>query len=113
MSLRKSLSAVTAVSVALAVAAPLAAAAPAPTLPTPFAPNPNLCIQGGPVDMGPFGPLGPYGPSGPYGANGPLHGQANPIGNAATCGGLLTYILRGGTLTSFVNGSVASTTGQG
>ncbi|MCW3065605.1 MAG: hypothetical protein JWN32_2777 [Solirubrobacterales bacterium] len=114
MSLRKRASAASAVIAALAIAAPLASAnaaipsIPAPSsLPNPLAPNPNLCLQGV-VDPGPFGPLGPYGPSGPYGVNGPLHGQQNPIGNAATCGGLLTYILRGGNLTSFVNGNVAS-----
>jgi hypothetical protein len=69
--------------------------------------NANICLSGV-VDLGPFGPLGPYGPSGPYGKNGPLNGQPNPIGNAATCGGLLTYILRGGTLNSFIQGNLHS-----
>jgi hypothetical protein len=104
ISLRKTLAAATAVGV-LAVAAPMSASAAVPTLPNPLAPNPNLCLSGV-VDPGPVGPRGPYGPQGPYGANGPLHGQANPIGNAATCGGLLTYVLRGGTLSSFVQNSI-------
>jgi hypothetical protein len=50
--------------------------------------------------------MGPYGAYGPYGPNGPLHNQPNPIGNAASCGGLFTFILRGGTLDSFVQGSL-------
>ena len=70
----------------------------------------SLCLSGV-TDLGPFGPMGPYGPSGPYGPNGPLHDQTNPLGNAATCGGLLTYILRGGTLQSFVHASILP--GQG
>jgi hypothetical protein len=118
MSLRKRFSAVTAIIASLAIAAPAVASAAiqmrqgavtpfAPGAVTPFAPNPNLCLSGV-VDPGPFGPLGPYGPMGPYGKNGPLNGQTNPIGNAATCGGLFTYILRGGTLTSFVQGNLAS-----
>jgi hypothetical protein len=37
-----------------------------------------------------------------------MHGQPNPIGNAASCGGLLTYALRGGDVTSFVNANLAS-----
>jgi hypothetical protein len=113
---RKTLAAATAVGI-LAVAAPLSASAAVPTvslptptvptvsLPNPLAPNPNLCLSGV-VDPGPFGPSGPYGPQGPYGPNGPLAGQPNPIGNAATCGGLMTYILRGGTLSSFVQNSI-------
>jgi hypothetical protein len=106
MSLRKRFSTAAALCAALAIAAPVGAASAAvPTLPTLPASNPNVCLKGV-VDLGPFGPLGPYGPQGPYGANGPLHGQPNPIGNAATCGGLLTYVLRGGDLTSFVNSSI-------
>jgi hypothetical protein len=106
ISARKTLAAVTAVGV-LAVAAPMSANAAVPSLlPNPLTPNPNLCLSGI-VDPGPFGPLGPYGPSGPYGPNGPLHGQPNPIGNAATCGGALTYFLRGGNLNSFVQSSIA------
>ena len=111
MSLRRCVAALTAASAALAIAAPLASADPLPslaapaTLPAPFAPDPNLCLTGV-VDLGPFGPLGPYGPSGPYGPNGPLAGRPNPIGNAATCGGLLAFILRGGTLESYINASI-------
>jgi hypothetical protein len=107
MSLRKNLAAVTAVG-ALAVAAPVAANAAVPSiLPNPLGGNANVCLHGV-VDMGPLGPYGPYGPSGPYGANGPLHGQPNPIGDAATCGGTAAFILRGGDLTSFINGNLAS-----
>jgi hypothetical protein len=115
VSLRKRLAAATVVGM-LAVAAPATANAAAPTLPNPLPPNPNLpnplkpnpdlCLNGI-VDPGPFGPLGPYGPSGPYGKDGPLHNEPNPLGNAATCGGLLTYILRGGNPASFVQASIA------
>jgi hypothetical protein len=113
MSLRKRATAATAVIAALAVAAPVASAnAAVPGLPGLGAPNPNLCLHGV-VDPGPFGPSGPYGADGPYGPNGPLHGQPNPIGNAAQCGGLLTYVLRGGTLSSFVNANVASASAAG
>jgi hypothetical protein len=87
-------------------AIPMPAGVPTPALPS-MAPDPNLCLSGV-VDPGPFGPMGPYGPRGPYGPDGPLHNAANPIGNAATCGGLLTYVLRGGTLDSFVNANLAS-----
>jgi hypothetical protein len=108
MSLRNRLPAVAAVTAALALATPgLAAAAGTPAPAPSSGSNQQLCLSGV-VDMGPFGPLGPYGPSGPYGANGPLHGQTNPLGDAATCGGLLTYILRGGNLTSFVKANAAS-----
>lgn len=67
----------------------------------------DICLRGV-VDLGPFGPLGPYGPRGPYGPDDPLHGQPNPIGNAATCGGFITYILRGGTLEGFIHGNLQS-----
>lgn len=88
-------------------AAASAAAPPAlPQLPG-TGDNANLCLKGV-VDMGPFGPLGPYGPSGPYGPDGPLNGQQNPIGNAATCGGFITFILRGGSLQSFIQGNIAN-----
>jgi hypothetical protein len=113
VSLGKRLSALTAVAAACAMAAPMAANAAVPSLPgfpTAAAPNSQICLKGI-VDLGPFGPMGPYGPHGPYGPNGPLAGQPNPIGDAATCGGLLTYILRGGTLTSFVDGNLASAGG--
>jgi hypothetical protein len=107
MSLRKRLPAVAAITSVLALAAPVATAGAAlPSLPS-LQPNPNLCLSGV-VDPGPFGPSGPYGASGPYGPDGPLHGAANPIGNAATCGGLLTFALRGGTVSSFVNANLAS-----
>jgi hypothetical protein len=99
------LSAVTAVTAALAIAAPIAADAAVPiSLTSPNSQSAEFCPKGI-VDLGPFGPLGPYGPEGPYGANGPLAGKPNPIGDAATCGGLFTYIVRGGTLASFVNAS--------
>jgi hypothetical protein len=105
VSVRMCLSAVTGITAALAIAAPMAAGAAVPSsLPNPLAPNTHFCVKGI-VDLGPFGPLGPYGPDGPYGANGPLAGKPNPIGDAATCGGLFTYIVRGGTLASFVNAS--------
>jgi hypothetical protein len=110
MSLTKRLSAASAAVVAaLAIALPATAAnaaVPSVDLPNPLAPNPNLCLSGV-ADLGPFGPMGPYGAAGPYGPSGPLHGQTNPIGNAAQCGGLLTYVLRGGTLSSFVQTSIA------
>jgi hypothetical protein len=120
MSVRKRLSAMTALGAAVAIAAPAATAgaqAP-PTVPglpaganaipgLPTNANGEICLQGI-TDLGPFGPMGPYGPNGPYGEHGPLHGQPNPIGDAATCGGLITYLLRGGDLASFVNGNIAS-----
>jgi hypothetical protein len=104
MSLLKRLPAVSAVA-ALALAVPVAGAHAA-ALPNPLQPDPNFCIQGA-YDPGPFGPSGPYGASGPYGPNGPLAGQPNPIGNAAQCGGLLTYFVRGGTVSSYVQSSIA------
>jgi hypothetical protein len=70
----------------------------------PFA---NVCLKGV-VDPGPLGPMGPYGAYGPYGPNGPLHNQTNPLGDVAGCGGALTYMLRGGNITSFVNANLAS-----
>jgi hypothetical protein len=96
--------------VTLAAAATLAAAVPAgasaqiPGVPG-FAPNPNLCLSGV-ADPGPFGPSGPYGAYGPYGPDGPLHGTPNPLGDVASCGGLLTFILRGGTIDSFVQANL-------
>jgi hypothetical protein len=101
----KRLAATIAVAAAFAGIVPAAAnAAPTPTFPK--LNDPNLCLKGV-TDLGPFGPMGPYGPSGPYGPNGPLAGQPNPIGNAATCGGLLTFVLRGGTLQGYVQASTA------
>jgi hypothetical protein len=108
MSLRKRLPAVAAVTAMLAVAAPVATAAAAlPSILPHTGSGSDICLSGV-VDPGPFGPSGPYGADGPYGPNGPLHGAANPIGNAASCGGLLTYALRGGTISSFVNANLAS-----
>jgi hypothetical protein len=108
MSLRKNLAAVTAVG-ALAVAAPMSAGAATPSaLPINGANGGQQVCLHGIVDLGPFGPLGPYGPHGPYGPDGPLHGQPNPIGNAAECGGLIAFVLNGGTLQSFVNANIAS-----
>jgi hypothetical protein len=94
----------------LVAGATLAAAGPAvasaATLPTPTDPaHPKLCFSGI-KDPGPLGANGPYGPMGPYGQDGPLHGTANPLGDVATCGGLLTYILRGGTLSTFVQANL-------
>jgi hypothetical protein len=92
------LAAVLAATAALTAAAPAVAdAAPAFTLPN----NSNICLKGV-VDLGPLGPMGPYGPNGPWGPNGPYHGQQNPLGNVAECGGFITFILRGGTIASFV-----------
>ena len=110
MSLRKRLPMVTAAAAALAIAVPATAGA-AVRLPPPVRQPPapaNICLSGF-ADPGPFGPAGPYGPYGPYGQGGPLAGHPNPIGNAATCGGLLTYVLRGGNLSSFVQANIAST----
>jgi hypothetical protein len=107
MSLRKRVSALTAAAAVLAIAAPVATAGAAVPLSLPGTQpvdTANICLPGI-LDLGPFGPLGPYGPEGPYGPKGPLAGQPNPIGNAATCGGLFTYILRGGNLSSFVAAS--------
>ena len=102
----KRLAATIAVAAILGGVAPAAAsAATTPALPGLGGNNANLCLKGV-VDLGPFGPLGPYGPSGPYGPNGPLHGQQNPIGDAATCGGWITYVLRGGTWQGFIQASI-------
>jgi hypothetical protein len=102
------LAATLATAVTLAVPAGAIAATPPsmPSMPN-FGPDPNLCLKGV-VDFGPLGPMGPYGPDGPYGAKGPLNGQPNPLGNVATCGGSLTYILRGGTLPGFVQANLNS-----
>ena len=112
MSVRQRLAAAAATVAALAIAAPVATAASTlpigPQLTQPGATSTgDVCFKGF-LDIGPFGPYGPYGPSGPYGPNGPLAGHPNPIGDAATCGGFITYILRGGTLNSFVQGNIAS-----
>jgi hypothetical protein len=92
----------------LAIAAPVATAgAASPSILPARQPPANICLSGV-VDPGPFGPSGPYGADGPYGAQGPLAGAPNPIGNTASCGGLLTYVLRGGNVSSFVNANLAS-----
>jgi hypothetical protein len=101
------LAATLATAATLAVAVPAGAIAATPPSMPKFGPDPNLCLKGV-VDPGPLGPMGPYGPDGPYGADGPLHGQPNPLGNVATCGGSLTYILRGGTLPGFVQANLNS-----
>jgi hypothetical protein len=108
MSLRKRLPAAALATAVLAIAAPVASAGAAVPSILPASQSPaNICLSGV-VDPGPFGPSGPYGADGPYGPDGPLAGRPNPIGNAATCGGLLTYALRGGTISSFVNANLAS-----
>jgi hypothetical protein len=109
MSLLKRVPAVAAITAMLAVAAPVASAAAALPSLTPIQPGStaNICLSGLP-DPGPLGPSGPYGADGPYGPNGPLAGRPNPIGNAAQCGGLFTYALRGGTVSSFVNANLSS-----
>jgi hypothetical protein len=103
----KQIAAALTVTAAFAGAVPAAASAQTPALPAiPGSGSPaNICFSGA-NDPGPFGPMGPYGASGPYGPNGPLHGQANPIGDAAGCGGLMTFIMRGGTIDSFVQASL-------
>jgi hypothetical protein len=108
-SLTKRVAAATAVVAAMAAAGPVTASHAA--LPSGLGlgtPDPNLCFHNA-YNIGPFGPAGPYGPSGPYGADGPLHGYANPIGNAAECGGFTTYLLRGGTVSSYVDASIHPT----
>ena len=103
----KRIAAALAVTAALAGAIPAAARVATPTLPAlPGSGSmANVCFSNV-VDPGPFGQFGPYGQYGPYGPNGPMHGQPNPIGNAAGCGGLMTYIMRGGTIDSFVQASL-------
>jgi hypothetical protein len=92
----------------LAIAAPVASSSAAlPSILPARQPPANICLSGI-VDPGPFGPSGPYGATGPYGPDGPLNGAPNPIGNAAGCGGLFTYVLRGGTISSFVNANLSS-----
>ena len=93
---------------ALAVAATLAAVAPAAAnAQMPVDANGQICLSNA-MDFGPLGPMGPYGQFGPYGPNGPMHGQPNPLGDVASCGGLITYILRGGTLQSFIQANIAA-----
>jgi hypothetical protein len=105
MHARKRLAATLVAAAALAAAAPAGASAATLPVPPSIGSLSNVCLTGI-VDPGPLGPEGPYGPNGPYGANGPLHGSKNPLGNVATCGGLITYILRGGTLPGFVQANI-------
>ena len=93
----------------LVVAAAVGGAAPAvaSAQSVPTLGDPNLCLQGVP-DYGPLGQFGPYGQYGPYGPNGPMHNQTNPMGNVASCGGTLAFILRGGTLQSFIQANLNS-----
>jgi hypothetical protein len=108
MSLLKRLPAVAAATTMLAIAAPVATAGAAlPSILPPRQPAADICFSGF-VDPGPFGPSGPYGADGPYGPDGPLAGRPNPLGNTAECGGLLTFVLRGGTISSYVNANLAS-----
>ena len=106
MSLRSRLTAITAAAAVLAIA-PVATAAAVPGPLTLPGSSPDACLSGL-TDPGPFGPSGPYGPGGPWGANGPLNGHPNPLGNTAECGGLIAFVLRGGTVSSYVNANLAS-----
>jgi hypothetical protein len=102
MHARKRLVATLAAAAAVAGAAPVAAhAQAAPATPAPS----NVCLSGV-SDPGPLGPSGPYGPDGPWGEKGPLHGQPNPLGDVANCGGSLAFIMRGGTVSSFVQANL-------
>jgi hypothetical protein len=111
MLIRSRLRATAAVVAVLGLSAPIVAAAPASAAIGPLnalpVPGPDACLSGV-VDPGPFGPSGPYGVDGPYGPNGPLHGSPNPLGNVPSCGGALAFLLRGGTVSSFVNANLAS-----
>jgi hypothetical protein len=99
----KRLAATLAAAAVVAAAAPAGASAATPVV----APGSSseICLTGV-VDPGPFGPMGPYGALGPYGKDGPLYGKPNPLGDVASCGGLITYILRGGTVSSFVQANL-------
>jgi hypothetical protein len=113
MFIAKRLTAVAAVIGIVAVGAPVAGASAAGPLAglgqlTPGGANPaDVCLSGV-TDPGPLGPSGPYGADGPWGANGPMHGSANPMGNVAGCGGGLAFLLRGGTVASYVQANLAS-----
>ena len=109
MTLSKRLAAGVAVAGVLSVVGPVAGASAAtlPAIQPPSNPSANVCLHGV-VDPGPLGPHGPYGPDGPYGPSGPLHNQQNPLGNVATCGGAITYLLRGGNPVSFVQSNLNS-----
>ena len=102
------LAATLAAAAALAGVVPaVASAATLPTLPGHGSPS-SVCLSGV-HDPGPLGPNGPYGAHGPWGPDGPLHGQANPLGNVASCGGAITFVLRGGTIDSFIQANLAAT----
>jgi hypothetical protein len=98
----------------LAAGAPVAGAAPGPKVGSPY-PSPatfgydsaNACLTGM-YDPGPLGPSGPYGANGPWGPNGPMHASPNPLGNVAGCGGAAAFLLRGGTIASFVGANIAA-----
>lgn len=104
MYLPKRLTAILATGAALAAVTPAAASAATPGAAS--APAPSKICFSGVKDPGPFGQMGPYGPYGPYGKDGPLYGKPNPLGDVASCGGLLTYVLRGGTVSSFVQANL-------
>jgi hypothetical protein len=117
MFIAKRLTAVAAVLGVVAVGAPVAGASAAGPLGlaglsqpafTPIGTNSaNTCLNGV-TDPGPLGPSGPYGADGPWGPNGPMYGSPNPLGNVAGCGGSLAYMLRGGTVASYVQANLAS-----
>jgi hypothetical protein len=110
----KRLTAVAAVIGVAAVGAPVAGASAAGPLPglgqplvAPGNSSADVCLSNV-VDPGPFGPSGPYGADGPWGPNGPMHGSANPLGNVTGCGGALAFLLRGGTVASYVQANLAA-----
>jgi hypothetical protein len=101
MSLRKRLAAGLAAVAAVLAIGPIASAGADPVA--------GNCPAGvGIADPGPLGPAGPYGEAGPWGPAGPMHGQPNPLGDTAQCGGFTTFVVGGGTVSSFVNANLAS-----
>ena len=102
MSLRTRLAGVVAAIAAILAIAPVATAGAAPPLGSIGGSCPGI------VDPGPLGPSGPYGAGGPWGPAGPMHGQPNPLGDTAQCGGFAGFIMNGGTVSSFVNANLAS-----
>jgi hypothetical protein len=115
MFIAKRLTAVAAVLGVMAVGAPIAGASAAGPLAglgqSAFSPagtnSADVCLSGV-TDPGPLGASGPYGADGPWGPNGPMHDSANPLGNVAGCGGALAFVLRGGTVASYVQANLAS-----